>query len=273
MNNNKTPLVNAKKRFKQLRWRWRSLPADERQEYFFARHNRNYTRYWERSGKNDFLERMDNSEREIRAWIEKWNGFLEWMDAHVRPNAEKFEAIRGLSVTGSTTTNNNVTFNNNERFKSDMRSFDSFYNRMKDYVDGVVEQLEDGENHFEDLIDEIQSVANSIGLEPHPEWNDGSDGAVWFQDPETGINYFTLLTLYNIGGRYSITSTVEPKHFKVRNWRKYNYADLAHTVIHMVDHYRMKDLTRPFRDYFGHFDHNLRPYMEAAESPPPFPWE
>ena len=286
---NLSPLANAYPRYRAMRHeRWNgtgysNLSNEKMAEYLFSRANRNYTNWFHRNFKDDLLARMAESEDETDAWIEKWEEFMNWMREYVAPNVERFETLRGYPTTGTRTLwygKHQGVSENSQYFNADIRFFNGVMSKFQARIDAVVEQLEMvDDDHFDSFLAELESAGSSLGLNLHETWLPGEDGAVWFTDPDTGKNYFTKIssmTYAHSDGRlrvlYNVTDTFGIRQYPLENWRNHTWSDLGQTVLSKGWATDM-DLLRYFKDYFGAFDSYLRPYMEAAASPPPFPWE
>ena len=281
----KTLLERAYSIYRSMRWRYRRLSLEERRIYFFARQYRNYAKNWKRSGFHQFLERMDDSLEKTEEWVEQWQSFIDWMDEEVMPTEERFERVRGYPTTGRQTkrTSNGVSVStdNAERFDSDKRAFHYFRNHIQSRIDEIGDQLDvalgDDDNlehggiaerHFANFMEEILAAGFSLGLDVHPVWEPGADGAVWFIDPETDKVYYTTMLWYQ---QYEVSMKVVARENPRSRWKDFPIVDLQSTALE-VHKLPLQDLSRVFRDYFGYFNGSLRPYLEQAANPAPIDW-
>ena len=202
-----TPLEKAPAWFKELRRKWRRLGAEERQRYFFARLHRDYVKRWRSRDRDDLLERRQKSVDETRAYVARWTEFLDWMEQYVKPNEERFAQVRGKSVDGTSASDlsggGSASVENRSVYDGDVRAYAFFTGKMRSYLEEVSDELDlaadtsDGQTLLDNLIDEVHAAGyGSWGLEPHPQWTDGHDGAAWLVNPETGNAYFVLLNLF-----------------------------------------------------------------------------
>ena len=275
-----TPLEKAPAWYRELRRKWRRLGAEERQRYFFARIHRDYVKRWNSRDRENLIERRQQSVEETRTYVARWTEFLDWMEQYVKPSEERFAQVRGRSVDGTTTSDqggNSASVKNRSVYDGDVRAYAFFTGRMRSRLDDVSDELDlaedmsDGQTLLDNLIDEVHAAGMELGLDPHPQWVDGHDGAVWFVDQETGNTYFVLLSLFV--EFCDVVYSLEARRSPDPRWVNHGLVDLTRTALDITKPAPRIDLSRYFRDYFGYFNSSLRPYLRAADQEPPFDWE
>lgn len=268
-----TPLQRAPKWFSSLRQRRRRLSGQDRFRYYFSRLYRNYVKKWESGGKERFIEDRQKSIDEHADYISTWNQFIVWMENNVRPNEERFQQVRGSGV-DATSTRGVGTVKNREVYEGDLRAYEFFLGKISGRVEEVRDELDmailDGD-WLGNLVDEIHAAGYDLGLEPHPQWTDADDGAVWFINSETQNTYFVALTTFS--EMADVSYSFRARQRANPRWVDFGLVDLTNTALDIIKPISLSDPTRCFRDYFGLFDGTLRPYMEAADEEPPVGWE
>lgn len=286
--NTRTPIQNAYSTYRKLRRRgYRRLSHHDRMRYMFGRQYRSAAKQWHNGQRECLIHCMKQSAAETAKWVAKWEAFLQWMEDEVKVNPERFEAVRGHSTEGTTSVmDGKGTVNNDAIYDSDVRAYKHFYGRVSSLVEEIsdhyyqaidtdgLDDLDEGEVLMANLIEEIEMGAAGLGLEPHPVFEPGADGAVWFVDPETNHEFFLLLQTVCNFTKGDVATFFLPVTHLGDKWKRTSMMELSHYGLAINSRTRGDNPARAFKDQFGYFNSNLRMYMEAAgDAPVDWDWD
>ena len=232
-----TPLENAYSNYRELRRQgYSNLSKEERQWYFAYRGLRNYTKYWRKNSQKEYLvSSAKKSLEKARAKVAQWEPFETWLNSLALTEEMFSEKHGGIDINGnrvirgpgwSTSSKWRDIYKGHKKVLSILQGdvsneLNSFRNQIE-----LVADAETDEDFFTSITDEITEAGIKGGLEPVDEKNARDDGALWFRDPDTDVEYYFLLGTFNKYYKYEIQSS-----FKVmsssNHWKELPFVNLA----------------------------------------------
>ena len=205
----KTPISDAKRRYRALRRNRRRLSGNDRVWYYTLRYLQNHTANWQARGKDALIAMASDSLEATSQTLAEWQEFHTWITA------------QGDSIKG----------------KANKASFQLICNKVDASVapvQDVIADYADDESPFDTIIDSIVAAALPLGLEPYEPWEDVDDGAVWFVNPDTGNKHYFLIGQHHDGWPFEVMSRPILSHNVERGddrWRQVPALNLAGQVL------------------------------------------
>jgi hypothetical protein len=257
-----------------------SLSVEDRKIIARARFLKGTARNWERTGEDKYFNKLAETADEVRTHIERDENVINWLRGCI-PSIAEYTGEPGKTsfndkdiVVEKYASGGTGSYKKSDSYRSLVGGFNSFIQKFENKVEGYKEQLAMYEN---DPIGEIVDGIEGLGLVRI--YEDVNDGCLWFEDTETGQEYYYNLyrqapTKYMSGPHvmheYIPRHTIFEKYSNDGNW----HVDLAW--------YALSGSGRTFRtpesiagDYFGSWD-SLRSWIaksvkDGNEAPDHFP--
>ena len=204
----KTPISEARSRYRALRRKRRSLTPQDRAWYYQLRYLQNHTANWRRTRKAQLVEMATESLEAATRTLSEWNEFHAWINAQADQVSETNRPALQLIC--------NRISDDTERLRE------------------VVDDYQDDDDVLETIVDSIVAAAQRVGLDPFEPWEDADDGAVWFINPDTGERHYFLLGQHHEGWKFEIMSRPIVSHRVVdgdTRWEQFPAVDLSSQVI------------------------------------------
>ena len=224
-----TPISEAYSRYRKLRRKGvRRLSREERIWYYTYRSFRSYSKDWNRSGKVNLTNRLEDSLAEQRERLAEWKEFETWAESRTASNAKN---------------------------QGHWEKF--FLSKIREDVDNLerhVEDYSDDDNVLDTVVDMVAAAANDLQLTLDGEMTDEDDGCVWFVDDETGKNYFWAMNYYR-GLKVTDTVAASERAKTDERWREYNGISLNQFALEIQRptnaSYDRHHPARVLNDHFG----------------------
>lgn len=208
MNEIKTPISDARNRYRSLRRRRRRLSHQERVWYYQLRWLQNHTANWRKSRKSQLVSMAAESLEKTTKTLADWQEFHDWFTAQ----------------------ESQVSSNNRNFFQVLCDKIDNEVGLVREVVDDYA----DDESILETIVDSVIAAGYNVGLEPYEPWEEADDGAVWFVNPETGFKHYFLLGRHHSDWEFEVMSRPITSLKVERGWNQWEQfpgLDLSHSVL------------------------------------------